>query len=125
MVEALQFSDDGGFNVAAGITAFCRGFTRICISKQDGDSTLERFVVGGIIGIIVGVNKRGNLILENRQIRFFINDPPDMQRRSNVSIWSDLCWEVADNIETSSRRLYWYVNETDFFGTLSGRLTGT
>ena len=51
--------------------------------------------------------------------------PPDMQRRSDVSFWSHLGWDFADLIETSSRRHYWYVNETDFLGTLSRRLTGT
>ena len=53
------------------------------------------------------------------------NLPPDMQRRSDISFWSHLGWDVADRIGMSSRRRYWYVNETDLFGTLSRRLTGT
>ena len=52
-------------------------------------------------------------------------NPPGMRRRSDVSFWSHLSWDVADNIETSSRRRHWYVNETDLFGTLSQRLTST
>ena len=48
-----------------------------------------------------------------------------MQRRSDISFWSHLGWDVADRIGMSSRRRYWYVNETDLFGTLSRRLTGT
>ena len=51
--------------------------------------------------------------------------PAGMQRRSDVSFWSHLGSDVADHIETSSRRRYWYVNESGFFGTLSWRLTGT
>ena len=53
------------------------------------------------------------------------NNPPAMRRRSDVSFWSHLGWDVADHIETSSWRRYWYVNELDLFGTLSRRLTGT
>ena len=34
------------------------------------------------------------------------NNPPGMRRRSNVSFWSHLGWDVADHIETSSRRRY-------------------
>ena len=48
-----------------------------------------------------------------------------MGRRSDVSFLSHLGWDVANHIETSSRRRYWYVNESDIFGTLSRRLTGT
>ena len=51
--------------------------------------------------------------------------PPGMRRRSDVSFWSHLGWDVADHIETSSRRHYWYVNEMDLFGTLSRRVTDT
>ena len=51
------------------------------------------------------------------------NYPPGMRRRSDVSFWSHLDWDVADRIETSSRRRYWYFNVTDLFGTLSRRLT--
>ena len=64
MVEALQFSDGGGFNIAAWITAFYRGLTRICTPEQDGDTNPEIVCSGW-------VNKRGDLILENRQIRYF------------------------------------------------------
>ena len=56
---------------------------------------------------------------------FKSNYPPGMRRRSDVSFWSHLSWDVADHIETSSRRRYWRVNETDLFGTLLRRLTGT
>ena len=48
-----------------------------------------------------------------------------MRRRSDVSFWSHLSWDVADHIETSSRRRYWHVNEADLFGTLLQHLTGT
>ena len=48
-----------------------------------------------------------------------------MRGRSDVSFWSHLSRDIADNIETSSRRGFWYVNETDLFGTLLQRLTGT
>ena len=37
MVEALQFSDGGGFN----ITAFCRGLTRISNPIQDDEVNPE------------------------------------------------------------------------------------
>ena len=32
--------------------------------------------------------------------------PPSMRRRSDVSFWSQLGWDVADDIETSSRRRF-------------------
>ena len=35
-----------------------------------------------------------------------MNVPPGMRRRSDVSFWSHLGWDVADHIETSSRRRY-------------------
>ena len=67
MVEALQFSDGGGFNIAAWIMAIYRGLTRICTPEQDGDANPE-------IVCSRRVNKkRGDLLLENRQIRYFIN----------------------------------------------------
>ena len=66
MVESLQFSDGGGFNIAAWITAFYRGLTRMCIPEQDGDANPE-------IVCSRWVNKREDLILENPQIRYFIN----------------------------------------------------
>ena len=34
------------------------------------------------------------------------DNPPSMRRRSDVSFWSHLGWDVADHIETSSRRRY-------------------
>ena len=34
------------------------------------------------------------------------NYPPSMRRRSDVSFWSHLGWDVADDIETSSRRRF-------------------
>ena len=43
----------------------------------------------------------------------------------DVVATSHFCWDVADHIETSSRRRYWYVNKSDLFGTLSRRLTVT
>ena len=55
MVEALQFSDGGGFNIAAWIMAFYRGLTRICTPEQDGDANPE-------IVCSRWVNKRGDLI---------------------------------------------------------------
>ena len=64
-------------------------------------------------------NLKCNVSLSTRPI------PPGMRRRSDVSFWSHLGWDVTDHIETSSRRRYWYVNESDLFGTLSRRLTGT
>ena len=66
MVEALEFSDGGGFNIATWITAFYKGLTRICTPEQDGDANPE-------IVCSTWVNKRRNLILENRQIRYVIN----------------------------------------------------
>ena len=66
MVEPLQFSDGGGFNIAAWITAFYRGLTRICTPEQDGDANPE-------IVCSRWVNKSEDLILENQQIRYFIN----------------------------------------------------
>ena len=65
MVEALQFSDGGGFNIGTWITAFYRGLTRICTPEQDGDANPE-------IVCSWWVNKRGDSISENRQIRYFI-----------------------------------------------------
>ena len=44
-------------------------------------------------------------ILEN-QIFFKSFIPPGMRRRSDVSFRSHLGWDVADHIETSSRRCY-------------------
>ena len=58
MVEALQFSDGGGFNIAAWIKAFYRDLTRICTPEQDGNANTE-------IVCSRWVNKRGDLILEN------------------------------------------------------------
>ena len=49
MVEALQFSDGGGFNIAAWIMAFCTGLTRICTTSKMATPTLKSFVVGGLI----------------------------------------------------------------------------
>ena len=66
MVEALQFSEGGGFNITVWITAFYRDLTRIYTPEQDGDANPE-------IVCSRWVNKKGNLILENRQIRCFIN----------------------------------------------------
>ena len=54
-----------------------------------------------------------------------VNYPPSMRGRSDVSFWSHLSRDIADHIETSSRRGFWYVNETDLFVTLLRRLTGT
>ena len=48
-----------------------------------------------------------------------------MRRRSDVSFWSHLGWDIADHVEMSSQRRYWYVIETALFGTLPQRLTGT
>ena len=48
-----------------------------------------------------------------------------MQRRSNVSFRSHIGRDVADHAKASSRRLNWYVNETDLFETSLRRLTGT
>ena len=48
-----------------------------------------------------------------------------MRRCSDVSFWSHFGWDIVDHIETSSQRRYWYVNDTDLFGTLSRRLIGT
>ena len=48
-----------------------------------------------------------------------------MRRCSDVSFSSHFGWDIVDHIETSSQRRYWYVNETDLFGTLSRRLIGT
>ena len=56
---------------------------------------------------------------------FVTNNPPGMRRRSDVSFWSHLSWDVEDHIAMLSRPRYWYVNETDLFGTLLQRLTGT
>ena len=66
MIEALQFFDGGGFNIIAWITAFYRGLTRIFTPEQDGNANPE---------IVCGrwVTKRGDLILENPQIRYFFN----------------------------------------------------
>ena len=61
MVEALQFFDGSGFNIAAWITAFYRGLTRICTPEQDGDANPE-------IVCSRWVSKRGDLILENRHL---------------------------------------------------------
>ena len=36
--------------------------------------------------------------------------PPGMQRRSDVPFCSHLGWDIADHIETSSRRHYWYID---------------
>ena len=66
MVEALQFSDGGSFNIAAWITVFYSGLTRICTPEQDGDANPE-------IVCSRQVNKSGDLISENWQIRYFIN----------------------------------------------------
>ena len=66
MVEPLQFSDGGGFNIAVWIMAFYRGLTRIYTPEQDGDANPE-------IVCSRWVNKRWHLILENQQIRYFIN----------------------------------------------------
>ena len=62
------------------------------------------------------VRKHGDIKLVTTERRI---NPPDMRRRSNVSFWSHLGWDVPDHVATSSRRHYWYVNETDLFGTLS------
>ena len=48
-----------------------------------------------------------------------------MRRRSDVTFWSYLGWDISDHIETLSRRCYWYVNETNLFETLSRHLNGT
>ena len=63
----------------------------------------------------------------NREGRISVYNyyPPGMRRRSDVSFWSHLGWDVADHIETSSRRRYWYVNERNLFRTLLRPLTGT
>ena len=50
--------------------------------------------------------------------------PPNMRRRSNVSVRYHISQNVANHAETSSRRLFRYVNETDLFET-SLRLIGT
>ena len=50
MVEALQSSDGGGFNISAWITAFYRRLTRIYTPEQDGDANPEIvYIVGGLI----------------------------------------------------------------------------
>ena len=66
MVEPLQFSDGGGFNIAVWIMTFYRGLTRIYTPEQDGDANPE-------IVCSRWVNKRWHLILESQQIRYFIN----------------------------------------------------
>ena len=48
-----------------------------------------------------------------------------MQRRSDVSVRSDINRDVADHAETSSRLRNRYVNETDLFETSLRRLIGT
>ena len=53
------------------------------------------------------------------------NDPPSMPSRSNVSVRFHIDRDVADYVETSSRRRNRYVNETDLFETSLGRLIGT
>ena len=49
--------------------------------------------------------------------------PKGMRRRSDISFWSRIGQEVADHVETSSRRHNWYVNEMDLFETLLRCLT--
>ena len=51
--------------------------------------------------------------------------PPDMRRRSDVSLRSHIGRDVADHAESSSQRRNWYVNETDLLETSLRRLTGT
>ena len=41
MVEALQFSEGGSFNITVWITAFYRDLTRIYTPEQDGDANPE------------------------------------------------------------------------------------
>ena len=53
------------------------------------------------------------------------NPSSGMRHRSDVSFWSHLSWDVAYHIGTSLGRRYWYVNETDLFGNLPRRLTGS
>ena len=55
MVEALQFSDGGGFNIVTWIMTFYRGLTKICIPKQNGDANPE-------IVCSKRVNKKGDSI---------------------------------------------------------------
>ena len=55
----------------------------------------------------------------------FTSNPPGTQRRRDISFWYHLGWDIMDHTETLSQRHCWYVNETDYFGTLSRRLTGT
>ena len=65
------------------------------------------------------VHRFGDNDLTNHLVKF-VQDrikpwkvgPLGMRRLKNVSFLSHLGWNVADNIETSSRRRYWYVNET-------------
>ena len=64
-------------------------------------------------------------IVVNHQVTNGVAYPPGMRRRSDVSFWSHLGWDVVDHIETSSRRRYRCVNDSDLFGTLSQYLTGT
>ena len=49
--------------------------------------------------------------------------PPGMRRRSDISLSSHIGWDVVDHAKTSSRRLNWYVYETDLFETSLWRLT--
>ena len=52
------------------------------------------------------------------QERVHSRSVPGMRRRSDVSFRSFVGGDVVDHGEMSSRRLNWYVNETDLFETL-------
>ena len=58
-------------------------------------------------------------------IKGFNTFPLSMRRCSSVSFRSHIGRDIADRVETSSRRRNWYVNKTDLFEMSLRRLIGT